>query len=61
MKKIEILLEIKAETTKAYLFSDGVFEEWIPKSQVVLDCDGGRGDTVVVTMADWIAEDKGFI
>ena len=61
MKKIEICLEIKAETTKSYLFSDGVFEEWIPKSQIELDQDGGIGDTVIVTMPEWIAEDRGFI
>lgn len=61
MKKIEILLEIKGETQKAYLFSDGVFTEWVPKSQVELDCDGGVGDTVVATMQAWVAEDRGFI
>ena len=59
--KIEICLEIKRETDAAFLVTDGVSEEWLPKSQIELDQDGGEGDTVIITMPEWLATTKGFI
>ena len=61
MEKIEICLEIKKETEKAFLVTDGDVEEWLPKSQIELDQNGGEGDTVIITMPEWMAEKKEFI
>ena len=61
MEKIEICLEIKKETEKAFLVTGGDVEEWLPKSQIELDQNGGEGDTVIITMPEWMAEKKEFI
>jgi hypothetical protein len=60
-KEIEICAEIKRETPAAFLVSDGDSDQWIPKSQVKMDQDGGPGDTVVFTMPEWLAIEKGFV
>lgn len=61
-KPTEICLEIKKETPGAYLVTDGTtVPEFIPKSQVHLEEDGGPGDTVNFTMPEWLATRKGFI
>ncbi len=61
-KQIEICLEILKETKAAYLVTDaGEQIAWIPKSQVTPDQDCGPGDTVVFTMPEWLALEKGFI
>ena len=54
-KLIDIALEIKEETEKAYRVSDGTFLEWIPKSQVENNEDG------TFTMPEGLAKEKGFI
>jgi hypothetical protein len=62
--KIEICAEIKRETDMAYLVSDGDQDQWLPKSQVEMDSEGesvGPGDTVVFTMPEWLAIEKGFV
>jgi hypothetical protein len=56
---IELDLEIKAETEKAYLMSDGDIDAWVPKS-MVQDMEDLGGGTVVITIHEWLAEDKGF-
>jgi len=62
-KETEICLEILKETDKAFWVSDdgGENRQWIPKSQVETDQDCGPGDTVVFTMPEWLATEKGFI
>lgn len=60
--KTEICAEIIKETDKAFLVSDdGANSTWIPKSQIETDQDCGPGDTVVFTMPDWLAVEKGFV
>ena len=53
---IDIACEIKAETEKAVLISDGTVEVWLPKSQVEIDEAAGE-----VTMPEWLASAKGLI
>lgn len=62
-KETEICLEVIRETPKAYQVSDDGKETmtWIPKSQVEPEQDCGPGDTVVFTMPEWLATEKGFI
>ena len=52
---------IVKETEAAILLcTDPLGEDiWLPKSQI--DYNGGMGDEVTVSMAEWLAEDKGFI
>lgn len=52
---IDIAVEVRRETDKAWLLSDGDREEWVPKSQVE---DNGDG---TFTMPEWLAQDRGFI
>ena len=65
-KPIEICLYIISETDKAFRVTDTGeldFEKtvWLPKSQVYLEQDAGPRDTVIFTMPEWLALDKGFI
>lgn len=55
----EINLEILRESDRAILVSDGDVQEWLPKSQ--LEYDGEVGQTVVVTMPEWLAKEKNLI
>ena len=52
---IDLAVQLRNETEKAYLLFDGVREAWVPKSQVELNEDG------TATMPEWLAMDKGFI
>ena len=40
---VELLLEIKAETDKAFLVSDGDQDIWLPKSQIEYTEQGVKG------------------
>ena len=51
----DVAVEILVETPKAWRLSDGVKEEWFPKSQVEKNDDG------TFTMPIWLAKEKGFI
>lgn len=44
------------ETKLAYHFYDGATTEWIPKSQCEWD-----EENKIMTMPEWLAEEKGFI
>lgn len=52
---IDLALQVRGETTKAFRLTDGVKTEWVPKSQVEQNDDG------TFTMPEWLAKDKGFI
>jgi hypothetical protein len=58
---IEITAEIIHETDAALLLNDGTGETWVPKSQISYPDGAGAGDTVEVTMPEWLAQDRGFI
>lgn len=61
-KEVEICLEIKQKTDKAFLVTDdGENSTWIPKSQVEPEQDCGPGDTVIFVMPEWLATEKEFI
>jgi hypothetical protein len=58
----------KFQTRAAWLFDFGDEESvWIPKSQCVVDTSPNRanllrrGDSVTVTVPEWLALDKGLI
>jgi predicted RNA-binding protein (virulence factor B family) len=61
-KQVEICIEIKRKTPKAYLVSDGGDDEqWLPRSQMENDEDYDIGDTFTVSIPEWLAKEKGFI
>jgi hypothetical protein len=53
---IDITVEIRAETEKAYQVFDGKITVWVPKSQVEYD-----PDNKTIAMPAWLATDKGFV
>ena len=57
--RIEISVEFIAESGLAIKISDGNVEEWLPKSQI--EYDGEEGDTITVTMPNWLALEKKLI
>lgn len=52
---IDIAADLKYETPKAYLVTDGTTEVWLAKSLVERNDDG------TFTMPEWVAKDKGLI
>lgn len=56
----EITVERRHETASAILVSDGEMQVWLPKSQIEI-AESGDGRTIVVTLPQWIAEEKGLV
>jgi hypothetical protein len=58
--RVTLSVELRRETSGAWLVFDGAREAWIPKSQgeLVPDTDG-RTSTLVVP--EWLAKEKGLI
>ena len=56
---VDISVEVRVETKKAWLLYDGAREAWVPKSQAELHIEPGKGTTL--TCPEWLARDKGFI
>ena len=54
---ITITGEIVKQTDKAILFSDGIMEEWIPKSQII-EINDLEGSFVEITIPEWLAQKK---
>jgi hypothetical protein len=54
-------LEFLHETDSAILVECDGEEVWLPLSQIEWDGDAERGDTITVSMPEWLAEDKGLI
>ena len=51
---IEVAVDLKHETEKAYLITDGDKDHWLPKSQ----CEFEDG---IMQMPEWLAMEKGLI
>lgn len=58
-EEVELDLKIIIETDLAVLCTDGVVEEWLPKSEI--DYDGSIGELCTIIVPEWIAKKKGFI
>lgn len=55
----DVLVEKRAETAHAFLLSDGINEDWFPKSQCEL---ARRSDgRLELTAPEWLLKSKGFI
>lgn len=49
------------ESDRAWLVRDGRgTEDWLPKSQCEFPHDCKKGDTVSVTVPNWLSEEKGL-
>ncbi len=57
---VEVTVEIKRETEKAYLVNDGETETWIPKSQIDEEMEV-NGGAVVLAIPGWLAEEKELV
>lgn len=56
----DITVEQRHETASAILVHDGDVQVWLPKSQIEI-ADSGDGRTIVVTLPQWLAEEKGLV
>ena len=56
---IEIDVVVRAETDRALLVFDGSTEAWIPKSQVVDQCEE-KGQITSIFISEWLATQKGL-
>ena len=52
---VDITVEVRGETDKAWRLHDGAKTEWFPKSQVENNGDG------TFTFPRWLARERGFI
>ncbi len=59
-KQIEIEVEVRAETEKAFLVYDGSVEVWVPKSQITDQCGEGPEITSIF-ISEWLATEKGLV
>lgn len=57
---IDIAVQVRHETPKAWLVFDGRREVWIPKSQAELELEGSIG-AATITMPEWLAKEKELI
>jgi len=55
----EYTMDLLLEREHAVLVSDGDDEYWLPKSQI--EIKKISGESVIVTIPDWLAKDKGII
>ena len=55
----EITVEILRESERAIFVTDGTVEEWLPKSQIEYDDTGSN--VVVITLPEWLAQEKNLI
>ncbi len=61
MNTIELFGVIIRETALAILFSDGITEEWLPKSQIEIGDPDPKTGLVEIECPEWLAKSKGFI
>ena len=64
MNNVEITLEIHHETERSYLVSETGNKDnavWVPKSQIEVSDPVEVGETVEITMPEWLAKERGFI
>jgi len=57
---IDITVARRHETTGAIQVHDGDKLVWLPKSQIEVE-ETGDGKTVIVTLPQWLAEEKGLV
>lgn len=60
MSDVEIEVEVRARTDKAFLVFDGKIECWIPKSQIS-DYSGEEDSPESIFIPEYIAYEKGLI
>lgn len=63
-RDVEIACEVRVETDKALLIFDGTKEVWIPKSQILDQCEepGMFGSKITsIFISEWLAGEKGLI
>lgn len=57
---IDLTVELRRETEKAVLVTDGGDAVWLPRSQIEIDLtDDGKAH--VVTLPEWLASEKGLL
>jgi len=58
----DVFATLVQDTDDAYLINDSRVQEWVPKSQVEVECDGDPeiGKDYNFNMPEWLAIDKGF-
>lgn len=56
---IDLAVEVRHETVRAYLVHDGKRDVWLPKSQCEVHYEHNKG--AIVTLPEWLAKDKELI
>ena len=59
--KFELTVEIVKKTDKAIFASDGIIQAWVPLSLVETDDEIEIGETITISIPEWLGTDKGFV
>lgn len=57
---VEIAVDVRVKTDRAWLCFDGKTEAWVPLSQIDDYCEE-KGRITSVFISQWIAHQKGFL
>lgn len=58
---VEISVEVRAKTPKAWLCYDGRVPVWVPVSQIKDYCEDPDGSISSIFLSEWMATEKGFL
>ena len=59
--KFELAVEIIKKTDMAIFASDGTVKAWIPLSLIETDDEIEVGETITISIPEWLSADKGFV
>ena len=59
--KFELAVEILKKTNKAIFASDGIVKAWIPLSLIETDDEIEIGETITISIPEWLGNSSGFI
>lgn len=60
-EEVEIAVEIRHETERAFLVFDGKTEAWIPKSAISDQSERDDGSIETIFIPEWLATEKGLL
>lgn len=59
--KFELAVEILKKTDKAIFANDGTVKAWIPLSLIETDDEIEVGETITISIPEWLGTENGFV
>lgn len=61
IREVEIAVEVRRETDRAFLVFDGKTEAWVPKSLVSDQSERDDGSIETIFVPEWFATERGLL